>query len=175
MAKPKASAQAFKPEQPSPSESVAGETQRVRHAQQLLKQVGLDPGPPDGMAGAKTRAAIAQFQSSRMNVKDTAGKLDEATYAALKNAVAQNWKYSAGQLKASQEPTPKADAAELPSRVSVRVTRASLHDAPGAEGKTLASLAEGAKLLVQGEDKDCYFVLTEDGMKGWIYKSMTKK
>jgi peptidoglycan hydrolase-like protein with peptidoglycan-binding domain len=141
----------------------------------LLKQVGLDPGPADGIAGAKTRAVIAQFQSSKMNLIETTGRLDESTYTALKNAVSENWKYSAAQLKPPQQPAPKADTGELPARVSVSVTRASLHDTPGSEGKVLATLREGAKLLVQGEDKDCYFVIAEDGKQGWIYKSMTKK
>lgn len=162
---------------PAAPESVAGgEVERVRHAQQLLKQMGLDPGPADGVAGAKTRAAIAQFQIAKMNLLETTGRLDESTYTALKNAASENWNYSATQAKSPQKARPKAaETGELPSRVTVSVAKAGLHDTPGSEGKVFATLRHGAKLLVQGEDKECYFIVTEDGKKGWIHKSMTKE
>jgi curli biogenesis system outer membrane secretion channel CsgG len=172
-AKFKGPAQAPKPEQASPSESVPGETQRVRHAQQLLKQIGLDPGPADGMPGERTRAAIAEFQSSKMNRLETRGRLDESTYTALKAAAAAKWRYSGPPQ--TEEAATKSDTSELPSTVSVSVAKAVLHDAPGSGGKIVATLTDGAKLGVRGEDKDCYFVVTENGKKGWIYKSMTKK
>jgi hypothetical protein len=111
-----------------------------------------------------------------MNLLETTGRLDESTYTALKNAASENWNYSAAKAKLPQKPRPKAaDSSELPSGVTVSVARAGLHDAPGSGGKVLATLRHGAKLLVQGEDKDCYFVVTEDGKKGWIHKSMTKE
>lgn len=37
----------------------------VLRAQQLLAQLGFDPGPQDGIAGRRTRSAIEQFQSAR--------------------------------------------------------------------------------------------------------------
>jgi curli biogenesis system outer membrane secretion channel CsgG len=155
------------------SASVPGGVQQIRHAQQLLKQVGLDPGLADGVAGAKTRAAIAQFQSSRMNIKSPTGRLDELTYAALKTAAAENWRYSVAQE--AEEVLQKPASGELPSIVSVSVARAVLHDAPGSGGKVVTTLKQGATLVIRGEDKDCYFVVTEDGKQGWIYKSMTRK
>ena len=156
-----------------PSGSAPGGSQQIRHAQQLLTHMGLDPGPADGVAGSKTRAAVAQFQSSRMNVKSPTGKLDELTYAALKTAAAENWRYSVAHE--AEEAVLQPDTGELPSRVSVNAAKAVLHDAAGSGGKVVATLREGAKLTVRGEDKDCYFVVTEDGKQGWIYKSMTKR
>jgi SH3 domain-containing protein len=108
-----------------------------------------------------------------MNIRSPSGKLDELTYAALKTAVAQNWRYSAAQE--AEEAVPQPAVGELPSSVSVSAAKAVLHDAAGSGGKVVATLRQGAKLVVRGEDKDSYFVVTEDGKQGWIYKSMTKK
>jgi uncharacterized protein YgiM (DUF1202 family) len=46
-----------------------------------------------------------------------------------------------------------------------------LLDSPGPGGKPVGTVNEGAKLTVQGEDKEYYFIVSEDGKKGWIYKS----
>ncbi|HSF59373.1 MAG TPA: CsgG/HfaB family protein [Candidatus Binatia bacterium] len=58
---------------------------------------------------------------------------------------------------------------------AVKVNSANLRDAPGGQGKVTATLKAGTNLLVNAEDKDWYFVQTEDGKSsGWIAKSLTK-
>lgn len=173
-AKPKTTAFVPTPSQGSTSESVARDSQRIRDAQAMLKQVGLDPGPVDGTWGSKTRSAIAEFQRSKMNLQQPSGRLDESTYTALKQAAAASGKQSPAVPVSSQPPQTISSVAALPSAVFVNVARATLLDA-SAGGKSVGSVNEGAKLTVQGEDKDCYFVVAEDGKKGWIYKSMTRK
>ena len=39
--------------------------ERVRQAQERLAAAGLDPGPADGVMGARTRAALRAFQEER--------------------------------------------------------------------------------------------------------------
>lgn len=160
------------------------EDQRIRHAQGLLKQVGIDPGGVDGIWGSKTKGAIVQFQGSKMKQEEATGKLDALTYAALKKAVDEGWQYTVSKPEPAGEPaqepapavaTSEVPSKELPSAVLVKVKTATLLDAPPPEGKTVATVKEGAKLLVQAEDKDCYFVRTEDGKQGWIFISMTKE
>jgi peptidoglycan hydrolase-like protein with peptidoglycan-binding domain len=41
----------------------------IRRLQTRLREVGLDPGPVDGIAGAKTKFALARFQSGCAQVK----------------------------------------------------------------------------------------------------------
>jgi peptidoglycan hydrolase-like protein with peptidoglycan-binding domain len=41
----------------------------IRGLQLLLRDVGLDPGPVDGLAGAKTKAAFARFQGGCFKIK----------------------------------------------------------------------------------------------------------
>jgi peptidoglycan hydrolase-like protein with peptidoglycan-binding domain len=53
----------------------------VKEAQQALKRQGFDPGPADGVMGAKTQQALHDFQKSK-NLKTT-GRLDDETAAAL--------------------------------------------------------------------------------------------
>src|SRR5713226_493249 len=163
------------PAQGSTSEPVARDSQRIRDAQAMLKQLGLDPGPVDGMWGNKTRSAIAEFQHSKMNLQEPSGRLDESTYSALKQATTASAKQSPAIPVSSQPPQTAPAVAGLPAAVFVNVARATLLDSPGPGGKSVSTVNEGAKLTVQGEDKDCYFVVAEDGKKGWIYKSMTRK
>lgn len=168
------------PARPPIPKPVVNEDKRLRHAQGLLQQVGFDPGPVDGIWGSKTKVAIVRFQSSKMKQKEADGRLDEVTYSALKNAADEGWQYAVSQPEPSQEPSPVAVTSEtssggLPSTVIVKVERANLLDAPGMEGKTVATVKEGAKLLVQAEDEDCYFIRTEDGKQGWIYIFLTKE
>lgn len=42
----------------------------VKWAQTALKQLGFDPGPIDGVMGAKTGAAVAAYQKARGMVVD---------------------------------------------------------------------------------------------------------
>ena len=53
----------------------------VRQAQQLLTAARFNPGPIDGVMGAKTRQAIRDFQTARKIAPS--GDLDNATRAAL--------------------------------------------------------------------------------------------
>ncbi len=53
----------------------------VADAQRRLAELGFDPGPPDGMAGGRTAAAIRAFQ--RQRGLDVTGRLDAATSAQL--------------------------------------------------------------------------------------------
>jgi hypothetical protein len=53
----------------------------VRQLQQLLRSAGFDPGPADGIFGAKTDAAVRAFQGSRGLAVD--GKVGPMTLAAL--------------------------------------------------------------------------------------------
>ena len=54
---------------------------RLKQAQYALMELGYDPGPADGILGARTRQALRQFQ--RENGLKTNGFLDRATLAAL--------------------------------------------------------------------------------------------
>jgi hypothetical protein len=55
--------------------------EQVREAQSILKKLGLNPGPIDGLLGPQTKAALLQFQASRG--LPTSGLLDAATNKAL--------------------------------------------------------------------------------------------
>ena len=55
--------------------------QRLRHMQNRLKEVGLDPGLVDGIFGRRTRAALRQYQQAHS--LPMTGRLDSATAAAL--------------------------------------------------------------------------------------------
>ena len=69
------------------------------------------------------------------------------------------------------EPTAATDV----TFTAVKVKSANLRDAPGVQGKVIATLKAGTNLLINAEDKDWYFVQTEDGKSsGWIAKSLTK-
>ena len=58
-----------------------GGQERVRIAQEVLKDKGHDPGPIDGMMGPQTRAAIREFQKAEGLPRT--GRLDGATVARL--------------------------------------------------------------------------------------------
>lgn len=60
---------------------VAGYNPRVEEIQQILKDVGFDPGPIDGMMGGQTRRAIREFQKKK-GLKPT-GKIDSMTHPSL--------------------------------------------------------------------------------------------
>jgi hypothetical protein len=65
------------------------------------------------------------------------------------------------------------NASLLPSTVKVKAATANLRDAPGPQGKVVATLKQGTKLSVQGEEKSWYFVQADGGKDGWISKSLT--
>jgi peptidoglycan hydrolase-like protein with peptidoglycan-binding domain len=53
----------------------------VKQVQEKLSQQGQDPGPADGILGAKTQAALKDFQQQK-NLQPS-GKIDQQTLAAL--------------------------------------------------------------------------------------------
>jgi hypothetical protein len=68
--------------------------QDVTMAQQLLKKVGFDPGPVDGICGPKTIAAIGKFQSSFLSRPDGLIEPNKTTWrklAAGQYAVSKQW------------------------------------------------------------------------------------
>ena len=75
---------------------------------------------------------------------------------------------------AKQTATPSPASADLSSTAVVKVKTANLRDAPGSQGKVVATIKEGSKLAVNAEEKDWYYIQTEDGKSGWISKSLTK-
>ena len=54
---------------------------QIRKAQERLKAAGFNPGPIDGLLGAKTKAAVRKYQASH-GVERT-GTLDEKTLRSL--------------------------------------------------------------------------------------------
>ena len=54
-----------------------GDTEQVKAAQEALKDKGMDPGPADGVLGAKTRQALRDFQKKE-GLKES-GRLDAET------------------------------------------------------------------------------------------------
>jgi peptidoglycan hydrolase-like protein with peptidoglycan-binding domain len=53
----------------------------VKQVQAALKSKGMDPGPEDGVLGAKTQTAIREFQKS--NNLSVTGRIDDKTASAL--------------------------------------------------------------------------------------------
>jgi peptidoglycan hydrolase-like protein with peptidoglycan-binding domain len=58
---------------------------RVREIQQLLTDLGYEPGPVDGLFGGKTRAAIQTFQREKGLEPD--GRATDSVLNALKKAL----------------------------------------------------------------------------------------
>ena len=69
-----------------PGEMVSGD--KVKHAQQALKDQGLYKGPVDGVVGPQTRDAVAQYQRGH-NLKPTA-MLDDQTMRSLDRRMSAN-------------------------------------------------------------------------------------
>ncbi|WP_051215625.1 peptidoglycan-binding protein [Granulicoccus phenolivorans] len=59
----------------------------LRGVQQGLAALGYDPGPIDGIDGPRTRAAVAGFQSQVMQIGAPPGVVDDATRAAVADAL----------------------------------------------------------------------------------------
>jgi peptidoglycan hydrolase-like protein with peptidoglycan-binding domain len=59
----------------------AGNRDHVKAVQQALKDKGHDPGPVDGVMGAKTKAALREFQKAQ-GMKES-GSLDNETMTKL--------------------------------------------------------------------------------------------
>jgi curli biogenesis system outer membrane secretion channel CsgG len=75
-------------------------------------------------------------------------------------------------LPSSPAPSPVKIAA---TAAVIKVKSANLREAPGTHGRVLATLKEGTKLAINGEEKDWLFVQTEDGkLSGWVGKTLVK-
>jgi peptidoglycan hydrolase-like protein with peptidoglycan-binding domain len=61
--------------------TVSGYSPRVKEIQEILKEVGFEPGSIDGVMGGQTRAAIKEFQKKK-SLKPS-GKIDSTTQLAL--------------------------------------------------------------------------------------------
>ena len=61
---------------------------RIRQVQQALKVAGFDPGPADGRMGARTRAAIRDFQLA--NGLEPDGKVGSKTWNKLETVAKNN-------------------------------------------------------------------------------------
>jgi peptidoglycan hydrolase-like protein with peptidoglycan-binding domain len=59
----------------------AGDRAQIERAQQALKAAGHDPGSIDGVMGARTTAALEDYQKKQG--LDVTGRLDDATMAKL--------------------------------------------------------------------------------------------
>lgn len=68
---------------PDPSQTASADpyTGFIRSAQEKLRELGFDAGPANGDFGAKTQAALGQFQLSR-NLP-ASGQLDDRTLGEL--------------------------------------------------------------------------------------------
>ena len=69
----------------SPGAQRSQEKDAVRYAQELLNELGYNPGPADGILGRKTRAAVKRFQSYSGQERD--GHISGALVAKLHAAV----------------------------------------------------------------------------------------
>jgi hypothetical protein len=67
----------------------------VRRAQEILAQLGFDPGPADGRPGQRTRAAVRAYQKARSLIED--GLIGQQTWARLLKDVAENDASNQGQ------------------------------------------------------------------------------
>jgi peptidoglycan hydrolase-like protein with peptidoglycan-binding domain len=83
---------------------MSGNTDQVKAVQQALKDQGLDPGPIDGKMGAKTKAALRDYQQ-KQGLKAT-GRLDAETAAKL----GVEKKTSAGSSSTSPASSPSTSA-----------------------------------------------------------------
>ena len=99
----------------------------VERAQQALKQAGHDPGPVDGVAGARTTAALEAYQKAK-GLRVT-GRLDDATLARLGSAAPT----STGSSAAKSPSTTQTGGDTRPSAVD-----------PAQASKTGANTGEGA-------------------------------
>jgi peptidoglycan hydrolase-like protein with peptidoglycan-binding domain len=80
----------------------------VTRAQEALKQAGHDPGPIDGVVGARTTAALRAYQQAQ-GLQPT-GRLDDETLARLGGSAAQGTapKQTSSQTQTGGDARPSA-------------------------------------------------------------------
>ena len=107
---------ALHPEEAYPDPAQSGSpdpyTGFIRSVQEKLREFGFDAGPPNGDFGAKTQAALAQFQLSRDLA--VSGQLDDQTLAELgvrRELVQAPAEASSGS---TTEPAPQAEPPQKP-------------------------------------------------------------
>lgn len=98
---------------PDPTEKSSPDpyTGFVSRVQEKLRALGFDAGPANGDFGAKTQAALAQFQLSR--TIPASGQLDEQTLAEL-GVARDDTQPSAGASAEPAEYKPVPDTGEKP-------------------------------------------------------------
>lgn len=87
----------------------------ISRVQEKLRALGFDAGPANGDFGAKTQAALAQFQLSR--TIPASGQLDDPTLAELgvaRDDAQASAGASAEPAKPAAEQKPKPEGAEKP-------------------------------------------------------------
>jgi peptidoglycan hydrolase-like protein with peptidoglycan-binding domain len=99
----------------------------IERAQHALKQAGHDPGPIDGVMGARTRAALEAYQ--KQQGLEASGQLDPATAAKLGGPGEQ----SRGAGEQSSSASPKTGGDTRPNAVD-----------PAQGAKTGSNVGEGA-------------------------------
>jgi len=80
----------------------SGERAEVERVQNALKQMGHDPGPTDGVMGARTREALRAYQKKQG--LDATGRLDDATLAKLGQTSSQASDPSSSQTGGDTRP-----------------------------------------------------------------------
>ncbi len=96
--------------------AVAAYDARVEAAQRALAELGIDPGPVDGLMGRRTRAALEAFQKA--NDLEPTGRVDAATAEALGLDAAP-----ASAPAPAPQATPAPAAKPPPPRTPARVGR----------------------------------------------------
>ena len=79
-----------------------GDRAEVERVQNALKQMGHDPGPTDGVMGARTREALRAYQKKQG--LDATGRLDDATLAKLGQTSSQAGGPSSSQTGGDTRP-----------------------------------------------------------------------
>jgi peptidoglycan hydrolase-like protein with peptidoglycan-binding domain len=96
---------------PDPTEQVSQDpyTGFISKVQEELRALGFDPGPVNGDFGAKTQAALAQFQLSR--AIPASGQLDDQTLAEIgvKRDVPQDSAVASTGSSTTPEPSSAGD------------------------------------------------------------------
>lgn len=82
----------------------------VSEVQKRLNERGYDAGPADGEMGAKTRAALSEFQ--RTQGLEPTGELDQETHAALADMSKGEPMRGAGEGTATEQPGTATGAIE---------------------------------------------------------------
>jgi hypothetical protein len=127
--------------------------QYTREAQQLLTDLGYDPGPVDGDYGRRTAAAVKAFQRDAGITQD--GWIDQDLLSALRRA------------KAAHKPTAASPSSQRKTSAQARSGTASVATSSSASYFTRGSHQDDV-LRVQGRPSDIS-VYSASGYEEWKY------